>query len=65
MKELGKLLTPEEVSEMVRISPATVRYWIRKGDMKAIKVGKKWMVREADLYDYLLQSENNRAVLSA
>ena len=31
-----KLLTPNEVAELLHVSPTTVRFWAQKGDLKAL-----------------------------
>ena len=53
-----KLFKPQEIALMLKVTPFTVRDWIRKGNLKAIRVGPKlWRVREEDLQEYLKQQE--------
>ena len=47
--EWDKLLTPEEAAAIVRVSPKTIREWLRKGELKGIKTGKLWRIKESDL----------------
>jgi excisionase family DNA binding protein len=47
------LLTPEEVSGVLKVTPYTVREYLRSGALKGVKVGKYWRVRESDLEAYV------------
>lgn len=47
------LLTIKEVAEKLRLTPYTVRRFIKEGKLPATKVGGQWRVREADLEAYL------------
>jgi len=44
-------LTVEEVAKQLRVSPETVRAWIRAGELEAIDVGK-YLIYPADLEDF-------------
>lgn len=46
-------LTPQEVSDLLRVSVYTVRRWIKEGELPAYKVGRGWRIREADLNAWL------------
>ena len=41
-----KTYTVEEVSKQLDISPRTVREYIRKGKLKAVKIGNKYIISE-------------------
>lgn len=41
--------TTEEVARMLGVTPAAVRYWIRKGKMRAVRDGERWIVPEGEL----------------
>ena len=47
MKE--KLLTTEEVAELLRVHHTTVRRWLRKGEIQGIKIGRLWRIKESEL----------------
>ncbi len=49
-----KLLTTGEIAERYRIHPRTVVRWIRERDLRAIRVGGRWRVEEADLEAFLV-----------
>ncbi len=59
----GKLLSPEAVAEMIGVSPATVRIWLRKGTLKGIKVGegRLWRISEKDVQEFLYKNEAGSA----
>ena len=46
-------LTPEEVAERLRINPALVRIWLRKRELKGIKIGRLWRIAEKEVDVYL------------
>jgi len=55
-------LTPEEVSEVLRVSVYTVRRWIKEGSLPAYKVGRGWRISEMAMDEWL--SRNQSAVMS-
>ncbi len=46
MLSVGKplFLTPEELAEALRVSPETVRRWLRTGEVKGQRAGRLWRV---------------------
>src|SRR5205807_8307066 len=43
-------LTLAEIAEELRLSPATIRSWISKGTLRAMRAGRrKWLVRRSEL----------------
>jgi excisionase family DNA binding protein len=50
---ISRLLTVAEVANVIRVSRMTVYRLIRRGQLKAIRVGRNYRVREEDLNDYL------------
>lgn len=48
-----RLLTVREVADAIRVSTMTVYRLINGGELQAIRVGKHFRVREADLSRYL------------
>lgn len=48
-----RLLTVREVADAIRVSTMTVYRLIKGGDLQAIRVGKHFRIREADLGRYL------------
>jgi excisionase family DNA binding protein len=52
----GDLLTVEEAAEILRVTPKTIREWIRKGDLVGLKFGKQWRIRRLDLNSFAEQA---------
>jgi len=52
-----KLLTLEEVSEIVGIGPVSIRRGIREGKLKAKKIGPRYYVQEEYLKELLTSPE--------
>lgn len=50
---IARLLTVAEVAVVMRVSRMTVYRLIRRGQLKAIRVGRNYRVRENDLNEYL------------
>jgi excisionase family DNA binding protein len=49
--------TVREVAERLKVSEATVRHWVRDGDLRAIDVGKSWRIADSDLEAFLTAHE--------
>jgi excisionase family DNA binding protein len=49
-------LTVQQVSEELKIHPATVRVWIRQGRLQAVRAGKGFRVRRSEV-DRALSAE--------
>jgi excisionase family DNA binding protein len=45
--------TVKEVAERLKVSEATVRHWIKVGELRAIDVGKGWRIPDGDLEEFL------------
>ena len=54
-------LTPQEVSDLLRVSVYTVRRWIKEGDLPAYKVGRGWRISEADISAWLDRKQSTSA----
>jgi len=48
-----KLFTVLEMSEMIQVTPETVKDYIRDGKLTAFKVGYQWRFTEEDLYKFV------------
>lgn len=44
-----QLFTTDEAAELLKVHPETVRNWIRRGDLAAIRVGRNWRIKRPDL----------------
>ncbi len=53
------LLTLEDVANHLHCSVDCCRRFIRRGDLTASKVGKRWLVRESALSNYVNRKERN------
>ncbi len=48
-----RLLKPQEVADRLNVSLVTVGRWLREGQLRGVKAGRQWRVREADLQSFL------------
>jgi excisionase family DNA binding protein len=45
--------TVREVADRLKVNEATVRRWIRDGDLRAIDIGKGWRIADSDFEAFL------------
>lgn len=45
--------TVQELAERLEVSEATVRQWIKSGQLRAIEIGKGWRISDTDLAQFL------------
>jgi excisionase family DNA binding protein len=50
---MNELLTIEEAAAKLKVTPKTVRNWIREGKIVAVKMGRFWRVTEEDLLAFV------------
>ena len=48
-----KLLTSEQVAQILQVHPFTVLKYIKAGKLKGIKLGRVWRIRESDVEKFL------------
>ena len=56
-KQEDKLLTIEEVAEILRVSSRSVNRYIESGRLKASKLGV-WRIKQSDLDKFLEETSN-------
>jgi excisionase family DNA binding protein len=49
--------TVHEISERLEVSDATVRLWIKSGELRAVDIGKGWRIADTDLARFLKARE--------
>lgn len=49
--------TVQELAERLEVAEATVRQWIKSGQLRAIDIGKGWRIADADLSRFLTSRE--------
>jgi len=53
----GRLLTPEEAAERLRVSPETIKKWCRIGRLPGVKVSVLWRVWEKDVDAFIKEKK--------
>ena len=56
---LGRLFTAQEVADYFGIDVINLYRKIKKGELKAMKIGKCWKIREEDLREFMEQHKTN------
>ncbi len=51
-KEL-EFYTVEELAEILRKSEGAIRYYLRNGILKGIRVGREWRIKKKDFRDFM------------
>jgi excisionase family DNA binding protein len=49
--------TVQELAERLEVAEATVRQWIKSGELRAIDIGKGWRIADSDLERFLKARE--------
>lgn len=49
--------TVQELAGRLEVAEATVRHWIRSGELRAIDIGKGWRIADTDLERFLKARE--------
>jgi excisionase family DNA binding protein len=47
-------LTVPEVSDQLKLHPATIRAWVKSGRLRAVRAGRTWRVRRSEVDRALL-----------
>jgi len=56
---MEKLLSPEEVEEMLSVKRSTIYKWTFEGSIPHLKLGRLLRFREADLREWLKDKERD------
>jgi len=56
---IEKLLTIEEVADVLRVSTRTIVRYIESGKLKASKIGV-WRIKESDVHLFLEETSNKK-----
>ena len=56
---IDKLLTIEEVADILRVSTRTIVRYIESGKLKASKIGV-WRIKESDVHLFLEKTSNKK-----
>ncbi len=48
-----RFYTVAELAKVARVSPAAVRYWLRTGRLRGVRLGRAWRIRQADAEAFL------------
>jgi len=51
------LLTPNEVAKILKVNVRTVTNLIRAGELKGVKVGRVWRIKEEDLQAFIDENQ--------
>ncbi len=56
-----RILTPEQVAQILQVHPFTVLKFIKQGKLKASKLGRVYRIRESELESFLDQTSGKVA----
>jgi excisionase family DNA binding protein len=57
---MENLYTVRTAAEKMQLHPESVRRIIRSGELRAVKMGKSWRLRESDLTNYIATRPTNQ-----
>jgi len=52
------LYTLEEIKEILKVTRRTLYNYIKSGNLKAVKIGKYWRIKQSDLEEFLENGTN-------
>ena len=52
-----RILTVEQIAELIGVTPYTVRQWARDRKIPALRLGKYWRFRESSIRQWLAEQE--------
>ena len=52
----AKYYTPREIAEIFSITHQAVNKWLHSGELRGIKLGRAWRVKEDDLFSFIEHS---------
>lgn len=47
------MFTVEEVARLMRVSPQTVRTWLREKKIRAVRIGRPWRIPESAIREMM------------
>ncbi len=56
------LYTIEETTQILKVTKRTIYNFISSGQLKAVKIGKYWRIKHADLQDFIDNSGGERTM---
>lgn len=56
----GEYLTADEAARYLRVHGDTIRDWCRTGQLPAIKAGRQWRIKRADLDAFLKPNQEGQ-----
>ena len=60
LEEIGTALTIEQLAETLHIGERTARQWVKDGEIESIRIGRKYIVTQRMLTDYLERNRTKR-----
>jgi len=57
---MTQMLTVREVAERLRVSPATVYRWVRRGKLEALRIGGTTRIEEEALSEFIEKAKGRR-----
>jgi excisionase family DNA binding protein len=60
-----RLITPKDAADRLAVSPATVLLWLKTGQLRGVKAGKLWRIRERAIDEFLKEPELPRKAAPA
>jgi excisionase family DNA binding protein len=48
-----KFYTVDDIVRILKVDPESVRIWLRKGDLKGIRLAKEWRISESEFQKFI------------
>jgi len=60
-----RLITPKDAADRMAVSPSAVLLWLKTGQLRGVKAGKLWRLRESAIDEFLKEPELPRKAAPA
>jgi putative molybdopterin biosynthesis protein len=57
-----KFYTVQETAELLRVTPQTIRSYIKQGKLKGKRIGRPILISEANIQEFLTTPENPTSI---
>lgn len=56
---MEQLLTVEDVCEILQLPKETIRRYLRRGELRGIRIGKHWRIKREELEAFVAERERD------
>ena len=54
---MDPMMTVEDVAQILNVSEASIRRWLRNGSLTGVRVGDQWRIERTDLEEFIKRNK--------